>query len=90
LKGLTITAPRFVDTGTAKFDLALELEAATGKGGFFEYSTDLFRESTIAQMAKDFEAILRALIAQPDVPLSDVPAVREIRQRIRNVAGVRR
>ena len=90
LKGLTITAPRFVDTGTAKFDLALELEAATGKGGFFEYSTDLFRESTIAQMAKDFEAILRALLAQPDVPLSDVPVVREIRQRIRNLVGVRR
>ena len=90
LKGLTITRPKFVDTGTAKFDLALELEAATGKDGFFEYSTDLFKESTIAQMAKDFETILRALIAQPDIPLSDVPVVREIRQRIRNVAGVRR
>jgi non-ribosomal peptide synthetase component F len=91
LKGLTTTAPKFVDTGTAKFDLALELEASTGQGGFFEYSTDLFAEATIAQMAVDFEAVLRALIAQPDVPFGEVNAVRQLRDRIRKrAAGLRR
>ena len=87
LKGLSITRPRYVNNGTAKFDLALELEAATGQDGFFEYSTDLLEESTIAQMAKDFEAVFCALIAKPDVPLTEVPVVREISQRIRNRPG---
>ncbi len=83
LKGLAITPPKFVDTGTAKFDLALELEAATGQNGFFEYSTDLFDQSTIAQMAKDFEAILMGLMAEPDVPISQVAAVRDVTGRVR-------
>ncbi len=83
LKDLMITPPRFVDTGTAKFDLAMELEAATGQTGFFEYSTDLFDQATIAQMAKDFEAVLMALMAEPNVPLSRLAAVREISQRVR-------
>jgi non-ribosomal peptide synthetase component F len=84
LKGLTTTPPKFVDTGTAKFDLALELEAATGQNGFFEYSTDLFDQSTIAEMAKDFEAILMAVIGQPDVPISELGVVQEVSERVRN------
>lgn len=84
LKGLTITPPKFVDTGTAKFDLALELEAATGEDGFFEYSTDLFDQSTIAQMAKDFEAVLMEVMAEPDRPISQLAVVRDVAQRARN------
>ena len=83
LKDVAITPPRFVDTGTAKFDMAMELEAATGQTGFFEYSTDLFDEATIAQMAKDFEAVLMALMAEPDVPLSELVTVSAISQRVR-------
>lgn len=90
LEGLEITPPKYVNNGTAKFDLAMELEAATGQGGFFEYSTDLFAEATIAQMALDFAAVLRALIAQPDIPFSQVAAVREVSLRIRSGAGLRR
>ena len=90
LKGLEITPPKYVNNGTAKFDLAMELEAATGQGGFFEYSTDLFKESTIAQMALDFAAVLRALIAQLDIPFAEVAAVKEVSQRIRASAGLRR
>jgi Condensation domain len=82
LKGLSITPPRYVNNGTAKFDLSLELEAATGKEGFFEYSTDLFEESTIAQMAIDLEALLRCLVRQPDVPLMKLDVVREIQARV--------
>jgi len=81
LKGLSITPPRYVNNGTAKFDLSLELEAATGKEGFFEYCTDLFEESTIAQMAIDLEALLRCLVSQPDVPLMKLDVVRQIRAR---------
>jgi len=82
LKGLVVTPPKFVDTGTAKFDLACELEAATGQSGFFEYSTDLFDQSTIAEMARDFEAVLMSLMAQPEVPLSQLAAVRDISRRM--------
>lgn len=87
LKGLTVTRPKFVDTGTAKFDLALELEAATGEDGFFEYSTDLFDQSTIAQMAKDFEAVLMGVMAEPDRPISQVAAVRDVTERVRERRG---
>ena len=87
LKGLEVTPPQFVDTYTAKFDLALELEAKTGQGGFFEYSTDLFERDTIAQMAVDFRSVLSALIANPDTPVQDVPAVREVSQRMRAKRG---
>ena len=83
LKGLTTTPPKFVDTKTAKFDLAMELEVGTGQSGFFEYSTDLFKESTIARMANDFSAILSGLIAQPDIPIAEVPVVHEISRRMR-------
>ena len=83
IPGLNITRPRFVDTGTAKFDLALELEAATGQDGFFEYSTDLFDQATIAEMARDFEAVLMAVMAEPDRPISQLDAMRGISQRLR-------
>ena len=82
LSHVTSTYARAVDTGTAKFDLSLEIEAGTGEGGFYEYSTELFNESTIAQLAQDFETVLRALMAAPDSPLKNIPAVRQIRQRI--------
>lgn len=83
LKGLQVSRPKFIDTGTAKFDLALELEADTGQDGFFEYSTDLFERSTIAEMAKDFEAVLMAVMAEPDRPISQLDAIRQISQRVR-------
>jgi non-ribosomal peptide synthetase component F len=83
IPGLAITPPKFVDTGTAKFDLALELEAATGQDGFFEYSTELFDQATIAEMARDFEAVLMAVMEEPDRPLSQLEALRRISQRVR-------
>jgi condensation domain-containing protein len=84
LKGLTVTRPKFIDTGTAKFDLALELEAATGQDGFFEYSTDLFDRSTIAQMAKDFDAVLMGVMAEPDRPISHLDVVQQVSRRVRD------
>ena len=83
IPGFAITPPKFVDTGTAKFDLALELEAATGQDGFFEYSTELFDQATIREMARDFEAVLMAVMEEPDRPLSQLEALRRISQRMR-------
>ena len=82
LKNLKVSAPEWVDNETSKFDLSLELVATGGAAGFFEYSTELFRRDTIAQMASDFETLLRALIAEPDTPFPQLQAVRQIRARI--------
>jgi non-ribosomal peptide synthetase component F len=88
LAGLDVSPPEFVDSGTSKFDLALELVAAPGasgygSSGFWEYCSDLFEESTIATMADEFEQLLAALLAEPDRPLDRIRAVGEIRERWR-------
>ena len=82
LNDLECGIPEFIDNGTAKFDLALELEASNGQACFLEYSSDLFKEETIIQMEQDFHSILRGLVADPDQPLGKIRAVEEVRQRI--------
>jgi hypothetical protein len=82
LKGLRVSAPEWIDNETSKFDLSLELVATGGAAGFFEYSTELFRDETIARMAVEFEALLCALIAEPDIPITELNTVREIRARV--------
>lgn len=86
LQGLAVSAPEWIDNETSKFDLSLELVATGGAAGFFEYSTELFSDQTIAQMAVDYEALLRNLVNQPDVPLMELQVVRDIRARIQQRA----
>jgi hypothetical protein len=83
LHGVSSAAPEFLDNGTAKFDLALELESSTGKACFIEYCTDLFKEHTIIQMENDFQNLLRELIAEPDARLSKLKVAAAISQRLR-------
>jgi len=83
LKDVLAETAQYVDTGTSKFDLALEIEPTLGKACYFEYRTDLFREETIAQMEEDFQALLGVLLTAPDVPLFAVPKVQEISRRVR-------
>ena len=80
--GVTATPAQYLDNGTAKFDLALELESATGRACYFEYATDLFKEATIVQMETDLLHLLPALFARPDTNLSSVSAVTAIRERV--------
>ena len=82
LRGLEVSPPEWIDNATSKFDLSLELVATGGAAGFFEYSTDLFKEETIAGMAVDFERVLRALVDHPDVPLNDLEVVNQVRSRM--------
>ncbi|HEX5876135.1 MAG TPA: non-ribosomal peptide synthase/polyketide synthase, partial [Pyrinomonadaceae bacterium] len=64
-------------TGTAKFDLMLSLEESGGRlGGVFEYSTDLFDESTIRRMLVHFETMLRGIVQQPDCRISELPLLK--------------
>jgi hypothetical protein len=78
LPGLETESLDLVDNDSAKFDLALELPSSPQSRGYFEYNTDLFERATIARMADDFCALLPALMAQPDVKLKDLDAVRRI------------
>ncbi|HEY9283907.1 MAG TPA: amino acid adenylation domain-containing protein, partial [Pyrinomonadaceae bacterium] len=61
-------------TGTAKFDLLLDLsETADGLVGFLEYGTDLFDAATAARLAAHFQTLLEGVVADPERPLSELP-----------------
>jgi len=78
LPDLRTESLNLVDNDSAKFDLALELPSASQSRGYFEYNTDLFARDTITRMAEDFYALLRALMAEPDVKLRELDVVRRI------------
>jgi amino acid adenylation domain-containing protein len=65
-----------VDPSTCKFDLALSLgEDESSIGGMLEYSTDLFDASTIVRLRNRFERLLRAVTADPERRISELPLV---------------
>ncbi|MFI6816670.1 amino acid adenylation domain-containing protein [Nonomuraea sp. NPDC050328] len=61
---------RVVHTGTAKFDLTLNLD--TAGAGFLEYSADLFDRAGARSIAERFVRLLAAAVTAPDRPLSDL------------------
>jgi amino acid adenylation domain-containing protein len=63
-----------IDTGAAKFDMTLFLtETTQGVQACFEYNSDLFDQETVARMAKHFETLLSAAVADPDQPVWSLP-----------------
>jgi acyl carrier protein len=55
----------------AQFDLMLDLyETADGLSGSLRYSKELFNAETTAQIAAQFERIIRLVAADPDIKLS--------------------
>jgi hypothetical protein len=84
LRGVNSQPAEYVDNGTSKFDLALEVESSAGQVCYFEYRKDLFDDATIAQMVKDYESVLDQLTSHPDSPLSaldDLHTIREVARR---------
>jgi len=77
-----ITVSSFpVETGTAKFDLALSIEnTASELITEWEYNSDLFDDSTIARMAKNFQTLVTGIVANPQQPISQLPLLTEIEQ----------
>ncbi|MGC3976727.1 MAG: amino acid adenylation domain-containing protein [Nitrospira sp.] len=57
-----------VNAGISAFDLTLEMvrNHDGSIGAVFEYSTDLFRESTISRMAGHLQALLSQLVTSPE------------------------
>ncbi|XXY48795.1 non-ribosomal peptide synthase/polyketide synthase [Sorangium sp. So ce269] len=72
LRGLTLEGVEF-ETGTAKFDLTLSMvESDEGLEAGWEYSTDLFDAESVARMARHFETLLGAVVAEPGVRIGEV------------------
>ncbi len=86
--GLTLR-PRALDTGTAKFDLTLDL--ATGAGGLagaVEYSADLFEAATVARLAGHFQVLLATMVEAPGQRLSELPLLTDLeRDQLRQWHG---
>uniref|UniRef100_A0A3S7V076 L-cysteine--[L-cysteinyl-carrier protein] ligase n=1 Tax=Phaselicystis flava TaxID=525924 RepID=A0A3S7V076_9BACT len=59
---------------TARLDLTLDLAPTEdGLAGVIEYSAELFDAPTIERMAAHFLNLLRAIVADPDQPITDLP-----------------
>ncbi len=71
-------SPFRIDSGTAKFDLALFLfDRADGLAGWIEYATDLFDAAHIERMAGHFLAMLEGIVSNPNERLSRLPLLTE-------------
>ncbi|MEI5908948.1 amino acid adenylation domain-containing protein [Bacillus spongiae] len=58
---------------TAKFDLSLDMtDTEEGITGAFEYSTDLFSQSTIEKMANHLEVLIHSILKDKEQNVSDV------------------
>ncbi|WP_375497265.1 amino acid adenylation domain-containing protein [uncultured Nostoc sp.] len=81
LPGLTIS-PLAIDNGSAKFDLTLEITETPQKiFANLEFNTDLFKESTIKRMAGHFQTLLKEIIANPKLRLSELSLLTEAEKR---------
>ncbi|GAA2889804.1 hypothetical protein GCM10010443_61410 [Actinoplanes cyaneus] len=65
--------PRLVATGTAKFDLTVDVaERAGGLTGSVEYRTDLFDRETVTAFAQRLVTLLDAVTADPGTTISSL------------------
>ena len=63
-----------VDSGTAKFDLTLDMEVnEDGLHVMLEYNTDLFDSMTITRMLGHFQVLLEGIAANPNRRVSELP-----------------
>ena len=68
--------PILTETHTAKFDLSLFVEEnEDGLTTVWEYSTELFEASTIAQMAMHYQILLRRILVNPQSVVDTIPMI---------------
>ncbi len=81
LTGLTMR-PEEAHSGTAKFDLTLEMSEVEDEiAGSLEYNTDLFDDATIGRMIGHFETLLAAIAVDHALPVSALPLLTEAERR---------
>ncbi|NRN71453.1 Non-ribosomal peptide synthetase, partial [Kibdelosporangium sp. 4NS15] len=67
-----------VGTGTSKFDLWFSLtETARGVDGMAEYNSEILDRSTVESMLARLETLLRAAVAEPDLPIGGIDVLTE-------------
>ena len=82
LPGLTLS-PTALGTVTAKYDLTLSLEETPrGLQGQWEYNRDLFDAGTVRRMTGHLETLLRAVLEDPERPVSTLPLLPESERRL--------
>ncbi|HKV06814.1 MAG TPA: amino acid adenylation domain-containing protein [Thermoanaerobaculia bacterium] len=84
--GETGPATMPLESGTARFDLALDFQVLPdGVRGTFEYSTDLFDRTTVERMDAHWQTLLQGALAAPGQPLPELPLLtaRERQQLLR-------
>ena len=70
MEGITASLYEIAMQGS-KYDLLFRFtETAEGIHAEIEYNTDLFREERIQRMARHFEALIAAVLQQPEQPLA--------------------
>ena len=80
--GAVSLRPVEVDTGTARFDLTLDMtQSGDTLLASFSYRTDLFEAETIRRMGAHFQTLLESMVASPDRPLSTLPLLPEAERR---------
>ncbi|MHC5939086.1 amino acid adenylation domain-containing protein [Nostoc sp.] len=63
-----------MESVTVKFDLTLSMmETEKGLEGAWEYNTDLFAPATIERLEKHFQTLLAAIVANPQLHLTELP-----------------
>lgn len=82
LPGLTVSVDDLTDIGAAKVDLDVYFRErgdaegrSSGLEGAIDYSTDFFDAGTIQRMVAQFLLLLRAAIADPDLPVDRLPVL---------------
>ena len=72
-----------IDSQTAKYDITLAVrETNQSLVADFEYRTDLFEPSTIAQMAQHWENLLRSIIAEPKRRVEELQLLSDQEQQL--------
>ncbi|GAA6621084.1 thioester reductase domain-containing protein [Scytonema sp. NUACC26] len=67
-----------MEEGISNFDVSLSVkEKGEQLMGVMRYKTDLFKESTIAQMLENFQILLQDIVANPHRRLLDLPLLGE-------------
>ncbi|NUT37524.1 MAG: amino acid adenylation domain-containing protein [Hamadaea sp.] len=93
LRGVASPDAEGVEAGTAKFDLALQVQERRAPDGRpaglmanFEYAVDLFHRATIEDLAGSFLRLLTFAVERPDVSVTDIPLLSDA-ERDAAVAG---
>jgi non-ribosomal peptide synthetase component F len=89
LPGLEI-APLKVDSGLARFDLALDMDVLEDAiTGYFRYNRDIFEPATIARLSAELTTLLGAALADPDRALLSFDLQGEWSERRPAAGGLR-